>query len=130
MVTLNEVKEFLDNCKNDDGITTEMNNGKLEIYRFDGDPIDDDVLIATVNENFDIIPSEGGIYPFNGGDGFIEDVEIATIRDIIYAILGNMKMIIAENMSNTHKTLDCIDDVLKANGFDGIDVTTCNGHKY
>ena len=92
--------------------------------------VDDDVLIATVNENFDIEPSDGGFYPFNEGDGFIEDIENVSVRDVVYAILGNMKMAIAEDMSVTHKTLDCIDDILKSNGFEEIEVTTCNGHKY
>ena len=50
MVTLRDVKKFLDDCENDYGITTGMYGNKLEIYRFDGEPIDDDVLIATVNE--------------------------------------------------------------------------------
>ena len=113
MVTLRDVKKFLDDCENDYGITTGMYGNKLEIYRFDGEPIDDDVLIATVNERFDIEPSEGGFYPFNDGDGFIEDIENASVRDVVYAILGNMKMAIAEDMSVTHKTLDCIDDILK-----------------
>ena len=130
MVTLRDVKKFLDDCENDYGITTGMYGNKLEIYRFDGDQIDDDVLIATVNERFDIEPSEGGFYPFNDGDGFIEDIENASVRDVVYAILGNMKMAIAEDMSVTHKTLDCIDDILKSNGFEEIEVTTCNGHKY
>ena len=130
MVTLRDVKKFLDDCENDYGITTGMYGNKLEIYRFDGEPIDDDVLIVTVNENFDIEPSEGGFYPFNDGDGFIEDIENASVRDVVYAILGNIKMAIAEDMSVTHKTLDCIDDILKSNGFEEIEVTTCNGHKY
>ena len=130
MVTLSDVKKFLDDCENDYGITTGMYGNKLEIYRFDGEPIDDDVLIATVNERFDIEPSEGGFYPFNDGDGFIEDIENASVRDVVYAILGNMKMAIAEDMSITHKTLDCIDDILKCNGVEEIEVTTCKGHKY
>ena len=130
MVTLRDVKKFLDDCENDYGITTGMYGNKLEIYRFDGEAIDDDILIATVNEKFDIEPSEGGFYPFNDGDGFIEDIENASVRDVVYAILGNMKMAIAEDMSVAHKTLDCIDDILKSNGFEEIEVTTCNGHKY
>ena len=130
MVTLRDVKKFLDDCENDYGITTGMYGNKLEIYRFDGEAIDDDVLIATVNEKFDIEPSEGGFYPFNDGDGFIEDIGNVSVRDVVYAILGNMKMAIAEDMSVTHKTLDCIDDILKSNGFEEIEVTTCNGHKY
>ena len=130
MVTLRDVKKFLDDCENDYGITTGMYGNKLEIYRFDGEPIDDDVLIATVNESFGIETSDGNVCPFNDGHGFIEDIENASIRDVVYAILGNIKMAIAEDMSVTHKTLDCIDDILKSNGFEEIEVTTCNGHKY
>ena len=129
MVTLRDVKKFLDNCENDYGITTGMYGNKLEIYRFDGEPIDDDVLIATVNERFDIETSDGDC-PFNDGNGFVEDIENASVRDIVYAILGNIKMTIAEDMSVMHKSLDCVDDILKSNGFKEIEVTTCNGHKY
>ena len=129
MVTLRDVKKFLDNCENDYGITTGMYGNKLEIYRFDGEPIDDDVLIATVNDRFDIETSDGGC-PFNDGNGFVEDIENASVRDIVYAILGNIKMTIAEDMSVMHKSLDCVDDILKSNGFKEIEVTTCNGHKY
>ena len=32
--------------------------------------------------------------------------------------------------ADVKKTLDCIDDILKSNGFEEIEVTTCNGHKY
>ena len=130
MVTLRDVKKFLDDCENDYGITTGMYGNKLEIYRFDGEPIDDDVLIATVNERFDIETSDGNICPFNDGHGFIEDIENASVRDIVYAILGNIKMSIAEDMSITHESLDCIDNILKSNGFSEVEVTTCNGHKY
>ena len=130
MVTLRDVKKFLDDCENDYGITTGMYGNKLEIYRFDGEPIDDDVLIATVNEDFDIEKTDGSVCPFNDGHGFIEDIENANVRDIVYAILGNIKMSIAEDMSITHESLDCIDDILKSNGFADVEVTTCNGHKY
>ena len=40
MVTLRDVKKFLDDCENDYGITTGMYGNKLEIYRFDGEPIE------------------------------------------------------------------------------------------
>lgn len=130
MVTLRDVKKFLDDCENDYGITTGMYGNKLEIYRFDGEPIDDDVLIATVNEDFGIETSDGNVCPFNDGHGFIEDIENASVRDIVYAILGNIKMSIAEDMSITHESLDCIDNILKSNGFSEVEVTTCNGHKY
>ena len=130
MVTLRDVKKFLDDCENDYGITTGMYGNKLEIYRFDGEPIDDDVLIATVNERFDIETSDGNVCAFNDGHGFIEDIENASVRDIVYAILGNIKMSIAEDMSITHESLDCIDNILKSNGFSEVKVTTCNGHEY
>ena len=130
MVTLRDVKKFLDDCENDYGVTTGIYGNKLEIYRFDGEPIDDDVLIATVNERFDIETSDGNVCCFNDGHGFIEDIENASVRDIVYAILGNIKMSIAEDMSITHESLDCIDDILKSNGFSEVKVTTCNGHKY
>ena len=130
MVTLRDVKKFLDDCENDYGITTGMYGNKLEIYRFDGEPIDDDVLIATVNERFDIETSDGNVCAFNDGHGFIEDIENASVRDIVYAILGNIKISIAEDMSIAHESLDCIDDILKSNGFSDVEVTTCNGHKY
>ena len=88
------------------------------------------MLIATVNEDFDIEKTDGSVCPFNDGHGFIEDIENANVRDIVYAILGNIKMSIAEDMSITHESLDCIDDILKSNGFADVEVTTCNGHKY
>ena len=86
MVTLRDVKKFLDDCENDYGITTGMYGDKLEIYRFDGEPIDDDVLIATVNADFDIEKTDGSVCPFNDGYGFIEDIENASVKDIVYAI--------------------------------------------
>ena len=86
--------------------------------------------IGFVIEDIQKLMPGNKIYSIEDMFNFIEDIENASVRDVVYAILGNIKMAIAEDMSVTHKTLDCIDDILKSNGFEEIQVTTCNGHKY
>lgn len=131
MITLNEVKEFLDKCETDNLMTAVMNDdGCLEIYRFDGDPMDDDVLVAKVDEEFTVTTTDGSICPFNYGEGYIEDIENATVKDIASAILYNIKTIIADEICVTVEHMKWIDRICEKNGIDGLEVETYNGQKY
>ena len=72
MVTLNEVYEFLCNCESEDSIRVDYKNDCLEIYRFDGEPVDDYVLVAKIDKDFNIIDGDS-IAPFNDGYDYFDD---------------------------------------------------------
>lgn len=129
MVTLRDVKNFLDDCKNDYCITTKMNDKCLELYRFDGN-LDDDIMVAKIYPDFKIKTLDGSIAPFNDGDGYFDSIQYATIKDYVYAILGNIKTLIAEDASVLEEHIACIDDIIKTYSMKAIKVTTCNGHEY
>ena len=74
MVTLNEVYEFLCNCESEDPIRVDYENDCLEIYRFDGEPVDDYVLVAKIDKDFNIIDGNS-VAPFNDGYDYFDDIE-------------------------------------------------------
>lgn len=120
MVTLNEVKEFLETCKCDDPITVTLENECLKIYRFDGEMVDDDTLIATVDKDFGIKIPDGGVHPLNIDDLYyinedIESVENATVKEIVEAVLGNIKTSMAVDSGVTHANMVFIDDIMENN---------------
>lgn len=130
MVTLNEVYEFLCNCESEDPIRVDYEDDCLEIYRFDGEPVDGDVLVAKVDKDFNIIREEGSVCPFNDGYDYFDDIETASIKDVVRAILGNMKLIIAEDTSIVLANIKWIDEILEKNGMYEVQVITCNGQKF
>jgi hypothetical protein len=131
MVTLNEVKNFLNNCKSEDGLTATISlSGWLKLYRFDGELMDDDVFIAKVDKGFNVVTKRGSTIPFNCGDGYLDDVETATVKDIAEAILCNIKIGLAEEMSLDIANIRFLDDVCLRNGMRADEVTTCNGEKF
>lgn len=130
MVTLAEIKEYFDeHDETDYCISTEMGNGYLKLYRFDGQ-VEDDVWVATILSDFTIETSNGSMVPFNDGDGCIDDIDKATVEDVVYAILCNMKTSIAEDVAFETERLTTIDEVIKLYGFTPVEVTTTRGYKY
>ena len=130
MITLNEVKKFLDKCEIYETMTTTIKDGCLEIYRFDGELMDEDVLVAKVDEEFTVTTKDGSICPFNHGEDYIEDMDTATVKDIASAILYNIKVMLAEEICVTVAHMKWIDEICEKNGIDGLEVETCNGQKY
>ena len=129
MVTLNEVYEFLCNCESEDPIRVDYENDCLEIYRFDGEPVDDYVLVAKIDKDFNIIDGDS-VAPFNDGYDYFDDIETASVKDVVRAILGNIKTLVAENTSIIIANINWIDELLEKNGMYEVQVITCNGQKF
>lgn len=128
MVTLEDVKNYLNNCKYDGRITAQIRNEHLELYRYD--LVEErDILIAKINEYFDVIYSDEITY-FDEGEGIIEDIETASVSEVVAAILYDMKSIIAETLSVIEEDIKFIDEVLESNELKGIKIITCNGKEY
>ena len=129
MVTLNEVYEFLCNCESEDPIRVDYENDCLEIYRFDGEPVDDYVLVAKIDKDFNIIDGNS-VATFNDGYDYFDDIETASVKDVVRAILGNIKTLVAENTSIIIANINWIDELLEKNGMYEVQVITCNGQKF
>ena len=132
MVTLNEVKEFLENCKCNESITVVLKDECLELYRFDGEMVDDDVLIATIDKEFTVRIPDGSTHPLNLSDlcdinEDIEDINDATVKEITEAILGNIKVGIVVDNGVTNANIDYIDNIMKNNDMELFDVTDTYG---
>lgn len=128
MVTLNEVYEFLCNCESGYSLRVDYENDCLEIYRFDG-AIDDYVIVAKIDKDFEVIDGDS-FAPFNGGENYFDDIETASVKDVVRAILGNIKMLVAENASIIIANINWIDELLEKNGMCEVQVITCNGQKF
>ncbi len=131
MITLNNIANFLNNCNSEDRITTKMTRRGLDIYRFDGEA-DGDILVATIDNKFNVMTAQGSFSPFNEGDEdiFSDEFRHSTVAKFTMAILTNIKISIAEEISMTKKDLKFIDSVFIKNGCSGIEVKTCNGEIY
>lgn len=130
MIKLSEVKKFLDKCETEEELTSIVNGDILEIYRFDGFALDDNILIAKVDKEFNVTLPDGSIAPFNDGDGLIDDIESATAKDITIAILSNIKTVIAINVSIDVSHIKWIDKIFEKNEIPVLEVETFNGQKY
>lgn len=132
MVTLNEVKDFLENCKCNEPITVVLEDECLELYRFDGEMVDDDVLIATIDKEFTVRIPDGSTHPLNLSDledinEDIEDINDATVKEIAEAILGNIKVAIAVDSGVTHANIAYIDSIMESNNMITFEVTDTYG---
>lgn len=132
MVTLNDVEEFLSNCECEDPITVTLDDDCLNLYRFDGEMVDDDVLIATIDSDFTVNIPNGGSHSLNLSDfdminEDLESIEEATIEEVVEAILGNLKVAMAVDSGVTHANISFVDEIMENNNMRTFEVSDTYG---
>ena len=132
MVTLNDVEEFLSNCECEDQITVTLDDDCLNLYRFDGEMVDDDVLIATIDSDFTVNIPNGGSHSLNLSDfdminEDLESIEEATIEEVVEAILGNLKVAMAVDTGVTHANMSFVDEIMENNNMRTFEVSDTYG---
>jgi hypothetical protein len=143
MITLEEIKEYLEDCETDTLLTVDLceedRKRFLDIYIFDG-LVDDNVYVCSIKENLDIktntrLDPWNGFVSFEGCKGFEhldddEDDEKATIKDYVNGLLQTIRWSIALDVSDTLDKLELIDNFISQSGFEKIKIETCSGRKF
>ena len=133
MVTLNVVEKFLNKCECQDPITVTLDDDCLNLYRFDGEMVDDEVLIATIDKDFTVNIPNGGSHSLSIDDfdminEDLESIEEASVEEVVEAILSNLKVAMAVDTGVTHANMSFIDEIMENNNMKTFEVSDTYGH--